>query len=314
VAAPGPMKIAFAGTPEFAAVALDALLRAKHEVTLVLTRPDRPAGRGLKTQPSAVQRLARERGLPLLQPATLKDPAVLRAVTIAAPEAIVVAAYGQLVPPSLLRAAPRGAINVHASLLPRWRGAAPIQRALLAGDAVTGATIMQMDESLDTGSILLQESFAISADDTAGALHDKLAALGAQLLVRTLAEAPAPRPQKESEATYAARIVKAEAEIDWGKTAQQIDRAVRAFNPVPGAQTRLDGTAVKIWRARPERGPPAAAGTVCSAGDDGILVACGTDALRVLELQRAGGRRITAGAFLSGRKLAAGARFGSGSG
>jgi methionyl-tRNA formyltransferase len=308
------MKIAFAGTPEFAAVALDALLRAKHEVTLVLTQPERPAGRGLKTQPSAVQRLARERGLSLLQPATLKDPAVLRAVTVAAPEAIVVAAYGQLVPPSLLRAAPRGAINVHASLLPRWRGAAPIQRALLAGDAVTGATIMQMDESLDTGPILLQESFLISADDTAGALHDKLAALGAQLLVTALAEAPAPRPQNEDQATYAARIVKAEAEIDWGKTAQEIERAVRAFNPAPGAQTRLDGTAVKIWRARPERGPRAATGTVCSAGDDGILVACGTDALRVLELQRAGGRRITAGAFLSGRKLSAGARFGSGSG
>jgi methionyl-tRNA formyltransferase len=308
------MKIAFAGTPEFAAVALDALLRAKHEVTLVLTQPDRPAGRGLKAQPSAVQRLARERGLPLLQPATLKDPAVLDAVTVAAPEAIVVAAYGQLVPPSLLRAAPRGAINVHASLLPRWRGAAPIQRALLAGDAVTGATIMQMDESLDTGPILLQESFPISVDDTAGALHDKLAALGAQLLVTALAEAPAPRPQNEDQATYAARIVKAEAEIDWGKTAQEIERAVRAFNPAPGAQTRLDGTAVKIWRARPERGPRAATGTVCSAGDDGILVACGTDALRVLELQRAGGRRITAGAFLSGRKLSAGARFGSGSG
>jgi methionyl-tRNA formyltransferase len=308
------MKIVFAGTPEFAAIALDALLRARHEVTLVLTQPERPAGRGLKPQPSAVQRLALERALPLLQPATLKESAVLRAVSAADPEAIVVAAYGQLVPGPLLGAAPRGAINVHASLLPRWRGAAPIQRALLAGDAVTGATIMQMDESLDTGPILLREAVPISAGDTAGALHDKLAALGARLLVRALAEAPAPQPQNEGEATYAPRIVKAEAEIDWGKTAHEIDRVVRAFNPAPGAQTQLDGTAVKIWSARPERAARAAPGTVCSADANGIVVACGADALRVLELQRAGGRRIAAGAFLSGHKLAPGARFGNDSG
>jgi methionyl-tRNA formyltransferase len=308
------MKIVFAGTPEFAAVALDALLRANHEVTLVLTQPDRPAGRGLKPQPSSVQRLARERGLSLLQPATLKEPEVLRAVNAASPAALVVAAYGLLVPAPLLSAAPRGAINVHASLLPRWRGAAPIQRALLAGDAMTGATIMQMDESLDTGPVLLQEAVPISSDDTAGALHDKLAKLGAKLLVRALAEAPAPRPQNESEATYAARIGKGEAEIDWRKPAQEIDRLIRAFNPAPGAQTRLDDMALKIWRARPERGPHAAPGTVCAADADGILVACGADALRVLELQRAGGRRIAAGAFLSGRRLAPGARFGNGRG
>src|SRR5262245_49817470 len=243
------MKIVFAGTPEFAEVSLDALLRAEHEVTLVLTQPDRPAGRGLKPQPSAVQRLARGRGLPQLQPATLPEPAVLRAVGAAAPEVIVVAAYGQLVPGPLLSAAPRGAINVHASLLPRWRGAAPIQRALLAGDAVTGATIMQMDESLDTGPILLQEAIPISADDTTGSLHDRIAQVGARLLVRALGEAPVRRAQDEGEATYAGRIVKGEAEITWDNAALDIDRAVRAFNPSPGARTQCEGTTVKIWRA-----------------------------------------------------------------
>jgi methionyl-tRNA formyltransferase len=305
------MKIVFAGTPEFAAVSLDALLQAGHEVTLVLTQPDRPAGRGLKSQPSAVQRLARARGLALLQPPALKDPALLRAVIAARPEALVVAAYGLLVPGPLLKAAPRGAINVHASLLPRWRGAAPIQRALLAGDAATGATIMQMEETLDTGPILLQEALPIAPEDTAGSLHDKLAALGARLLIRALAETPAPRPQNEREATYAARIAKGEAEIDWARTAQEIERQVRAFDPVPGAQTRLEDVALKVWRARPERGPAAAPGTVCSADAGGILVACGRDALRIFELQRAGGRRMSADPFLAGFKLPTGARFGA---
>jgi methionyl-tRNA formyltransferase len=306
------MKIVFAGTPAFAAVSLDALLHAGHDVTLVVTQPDRPAGRGLKAQPSAVHRLARERGLALLQPAALKDPAVLQAVTARAPEALVVAAYGRILPGPLLRAAPRGAINVHASLLPRWRGAAPIQRALLAGDAVIGATIMQMEESLDTGPILLQAKLPISAEDTAGALHDKLAVLGAELLLRALAETPAARPQNEAEATYAARIDNSEAEIDWGRSAQEIDRQVRAFNPAPGARTRIDDVALKIWRARPEPAAPAAPGTVCAAGGGGIVVACGSGAVRILELQRAGGKRIGADAFLAGFKLAAGARFGRG--
>jgi methionyl-tRNA formyltransferase len=306
------MKIAFAGTPAFAAVSLDALLRARHDVTLVLTQPDRPAGRGLKARPSAVHRLARERGLAVLQPAALKEPAVLQAVTARAPEALVVVAYGRILPGTLLRAAPRGALNVHASLLPRWRGAAPIQRALLAGDTVTGATIMQMEESLDTGPILLQAQLPISAEDTAGALHDKLAALGAELLLRALAEALPARPQNEAEATYAARIDTSEAEIDWGRSAQEIDRQVRAFNPAPGARTRLDGVALKIWRARPEPAAPATPGTMCAAAAGGIVVACGSGGLRILELQRAGGKRIGAEAFLAGFKLAAGARFGRG--
>lgn len=308
------MKIVFAGTPEFAAASLEALLRARHEVALVLTQPDRPAGRGLNPQPPAVKRLAREHGLSVLQPVTLKDPAVLRAVAAARADVMVVVAYGLLVPGSLLNVAPRGALNVHPSLLPRWRGAAPIQRALLAGDTQTGVTIMRMDEGLDTGPVLLQEALPILPDDTGGSLHDKLAALGARLLLRALAEAPPPRAQDEREATYAARIAKGEAEIDWGRSAQELERQVRAFDPVPGAQTRLDGVALKIWRALPERGPSAAPGTVCSADAGGIVVACGTGALRILELQRAGAKRMGAGAFLTGFKLERGARCGGGRG
>jgi methionyl-tRNA formyltransferase len=305
------MKLVFAGTPEFAAVSLRALLAARHEVTLVLTQPDRPAGRGLKSQPSAVKRLALEHRLDTLQPATLKDPAAQGAVAQARPEAIVVAAYGLLLPPALLALPGRGCINVHASLLPRWRGAAPIQRALLAGDASTGITIMQMDEGLDTGAILMQEAFAIAPADTTGSLHDRLAALGGRLLVKTLASNPAPRPQDAAGATYAARIGRDDAQIDWRKPAADIERQVRAFDPAPGAQTRCDGVTLKIWRARVEPGIAGAAGVVSAAGPDGIVVACGRDALRITELQRAGGKRLPAQAFLSGFKLAPGARLGA---
>ena len=305
------MKLVFAGTPEFAAVSLEALLRASHEVTLVLTRPDRPAGRGLKAQPLAVKQLALDRGLPLLQPAALENPATLNAIAAARPVVVVVAAYGLILPPALLALPPRGCLNVHASLLPRWRGAAPIQRALLAGDSTTGITIMQMDHGLDTGPILLQEAIAISPDDTAGTLHDKLATLGARLLVRALEASPAPKPQDGGIATYATRIGRGEAEIDWRNTAAEIERQVRAFDPVPGAQTRHKGMALKIWRVRIEHGVSAAPGTVCAAGSGGIVVACGSDGLLITELQRAGGKRLAARAFLSGFRLARGARFGS---
>jgi methionyl-tRNA formyltransferase len=305
------LKLVFAGTPEFAAVSLEALLRASHEVTLVLTRPDQPAGRGLKAQPLAVKQLALDRGLPLLQPAALEDPATLNAIAAARPVVVVVAAYGLILPPALLALPPRGCLNVHASLLPRWRGAAPIQRALLAGDSTTGITIMQMDHGLDTGPILLQEAIAISPDDTAGTLHDKLATLGARLLVRALEASPAPKPQDGGIATYATRIGRGEAEIDWRNTAAEIERQVRAFDPVPGAQTRHEGMALKIWRARIEHGVSAAPGTVCAAESGGIVVACGSDGLLITELQRAGGKRLAARAFLSGFRLARGARFGS---
>ena len=305
------MKLVFAGTPEFAAVSLKGLLQAGHEVALVLSRPDRPAGRGLKAQPSTVKQLALDRGLPLLQPAALEDPATLSAIAAARPAAVVVAAYGLILPPALLALPPRGCLNVHASLLPRWRGAAPIQRALLAGDSTTGITIMQMDQGLDTVPILLQEAIAISPDDTAGTLHDKLAMLGARLLVRALETPPVPRPQEGDVATYAARVTRGEAEIDWRNTAAEIERQVRAFDPIPGAQTRHGGVALKVWCARIERGLSAAPGTVCAAEPGGIVVACGSDGLRITELQRAGGKRLAAHAFLSGFRLARGARFGS---
>ena len=304
------MKIVFAGTPEFAAVALEALLAAGHDVALVLTQPDRPAGRGLKSLPSAVKQLAQRRGLALVQPAKLKaDHATLAAIAAAQPEAMVVVAYGLLIPAPLLALPRRGCLNVHASLLPRWRGAAPIQRALLAGDAATGITIMQMDEGLDTGPVLLQEALPIAATDTSGTLHDKLAALGAALLVRALASSLKPHPQASDGATYAARIAKGEAEIDWRRPAAEIERQVRAFDPLPGAQAHFSGAPLKIWQARVERGVSAAPGTVCAADAQGIVVACGADALRVTELQRAGGKRLPAGIFLSGTKLARGARL-----
>jgi methionyl-tRNA formyltransferase len=308
------MRIAFAGTPEFAAVSLEALLAARHEVTLVLTQPDRPAGRGLTPQHSAAKRLAERRGLRVMQPPTLNSADVLAAVTAAAPEAIVVAAYGLILPGALLRLPPRGCLNVHASLLPRWRGAAPIQRALLAGDAVTGVTIMQMDEGLDTGPILLQEAIPIAVDDTAGTLHDKLAALGAELIVRALESAPGPRPQGESGVTYAARVGKRDAEIDWRQPAVSIERQVRAFNPAPGAQTQIGGVVLKIWRARAGTGVAGEPGKICAADAAGVMIACGSDALRVTELQRAGGKRLPARTFLSGFKLTPGMRFGSGDG
>ena len=305
------MKLVFAGTPAFAAISLAALVRAGHDVSLVLTQPDRPAGRGLKPQHSAVKQFALERGLPILQPATLDDAGTVAAIAAARPEALIVAAYGLIVPAPLLALPPRGSLNVHASLLPRWRGAAPIQRALLAGDRVTGITIMQMDEGLDTGPVLLREEIAIAPDDTAGSLHDKLAALGARLLVRALETHPAPVAQDTTGVTYASRITRSEAEIDWRDAAQEIELRIRAFDPVPGAQTRHDRVMLKIWRAAAESGVHAAPGTVCSAGPDGIVVACGSGVLRITELQRAGGKRLAARAFLAGSRLASGARLGS---
>ena len=314
------MKLVFAGTPEFAAAALAALLDAGHEIALVLTQPDRPAGRGLKLQPSAVKLLAQARELPLRQPAVL-DGLVHAAVSEVRPAAMIVAAYGLIVPAALLQLPPRGCLNVHASLLPRWRGAAPIQRAILAGDARTGITIMQMDAGLDTGPILLQEGLSIAADETAGTLHDKLAALGAGLIVRALATRPDPQPQDESRATYARKLRREEADIDWERPAGEIERQVRAFDPVPGAQTLVGGGVVKIRRARVEPGVVGAPGTVCACEPSGILVACGRDGLRVTELQRAGGKRLAAGEFLAGFRVAAGgfalapgSRLGTGNG
>ena len=209
----------------------------------MLTQPDRPAGRGLQPLTSAVKRLAQELAIPVQQPATLKDPAVAAELTRIGPRVIVVAAYGLIVPPDVLAMPPLGCINIHASLLPRWRGAAPIQRAILAGDAETGISIMQMDAGLDTGPVLLEEAIEIAQEDTAQTLHDRLAALGGRLIVRALEEPCPPQPQDEARATYAAKIDKREAQIDWREPADLIERKVRAFNPVPGAATRMAASA-----------------------------------------------------------------------
>lgn len=306
------MRLIFAGTPQFAARALAALAQAGHDIALVLTQPDRPAGRGMKFAPSAVKALAQERGLTVYQPAGLKDEETLARLRSIGADAMVVAAYGLILPEALLALPRLGAINIHASLLPRWRGAAPIQRAVLAGDAFTGISIMQMDRGLDTGPLLAQESMPIDAEDTSARLHDKLADLGARLIVATLPRLARgelrAEPQAAAGASYAAKITKAEAEIDWSEAAPVIERKVRAFNPLPGATTRIRGVGLKIWRAG-VHAAEAAPGTILEAGASGIVVACGAKALCVQELQRAGGKKLSAAQFLAGFPLAAGERL-----
>jgi methionyl-tRNA formyltransferase len=304
------MKIIFAGTPEFAATALEALHAAGHDIPLVLTQPDRPAGRGLRNVPSAVKKLAATLGLPVEQPQTLKTPETTARLAAIAPEAMVVAAYGLIVPRPILELPRRGCINIHASLLPRWRGAAPIQRALLAGDRETGITIMQMDEGLDTGPMLLRETIPISDEDTAQTLHDRLAALGARLILRALRESPPPQPQDPTEATYASKIDKREALIDWSEPAGANARKVRAFNPVPGATTTYRDLPLKIWRAALAPGRSGEPGRVCGVDAGGITVASGDAAVKITELQRAGGKRLPAAAFLAGCPIEPGERFG----
>lgn len=291
-------------------MALEALLQAGHEIVLVLTQPDRPSGRGLQPRASAVKQLALSQQLPVLQPVTLRDPALATSLAALHAEVMVVAAYGLLLPETILKLPPRGCLNIHASLLPRWRGAAPIQRAILAGDSETGVTIMQMDAGLDTGAMLLAEKMPIMATDTAQTLHDKLAALGGQLIIRALHEAPPPVNQDAARATHAAKISKAEALIDWNQPAADIDRLVRAFNPAPGAVTSWHGQNLKIWRSTVIPATGAEAGTVIHAEPEGIDVMTGAGALRLLELQRAGGKRLAPQAFLAGVALKPGERFG----
>lgn len=259
-----------------------------------------------------MKQLAQARQLPLSQPATLKDDALIAQLADLQPEVMVVAAYGLMIPPVLLQLPLRGCLNIHASLLPRWRGAAPIQRAILAGDRETGVTIMQMDAGLDTGAMLLTQAVTIAADDTAQTLHDKLAVTGAQLLLRTLQEQPLPVPQDSANASYAAKISKAEAHIDWTRPAVEIDRLIRAFNPAPGAYTTWNGQVLKIWRAEPAADTAVfgtLAGTVVQADTNGVVVATGAGAIRLLELQRAGGKRLAPRQFLAGTPIDAGTRF-----
>jgi methionyl-tRNA formyltransferase len=306
------LRLAFAGTPPFAATALAGILDAGYEVSLVLTQPDRPQGRGLRPTPSAVKALAVEHGLPVLQPATLKGlpmPPIKNAVDV-----LVVAAYGLILPQAMLDWPRRGAINLHASLLPRWRGAAPIQHALLAGDKETGISIMQMDAGLDTGPVIARAIVPVAPRDTGGALTVRLAAAGAAAIVQTLAALEASgslasKPQDAAAATYAGKIGRAQAAIRWNDDAATIDRVVRAFNPTPGAFATLDGATIKIWTAEPTWGSFGTAGAIVSADANGLLVACGRGALLVRELQRAGGKRLAAAAFLAGHPIGAGAAF-----
>ena len=279
---------------------------------LVVTQPDRPAGRGLRPVPGAVKRLALARGLELFQPESLKSADALSRLGAARADALVVAAYGLLLPQAALDLAPLGALNIHASLLPRWRGAAPIQRALLSGDRETGISIMRMDSGLDTGPVLARSTVAIAPDDDAGTLHDKLAALGAQQIAEVLAALPdgkvRPIPQPKEGVTYAGKIGKHDTWLDWSRPAIELERAVRAFRPSPGATTRLADEPLKVWRAHVARST-GAPGALLEAGD-ALVVACGDEALAIEELQRSGGRRMTAAEFLRGRALRPGARFG----
>jgi len=311
------MRVGFAGTPDFAALALEAILAAGFELPLVLTQPDRPKGRGLRAESSPVKRLAETRGLPVLQPATLKTDEA-RAPLLAVPlDVLVVAAYGLILPQAVLSWPRHGCINIHASLLPRWRGAAPIQRAIAAGDEVTGVTIMQMDAGLDTGAMIESARVPIGPRETAGTLHGKLAAAGARSIVAVLTRlardgALDRTPQPATGATYASKVERTDAAIDWSAASEAIDRQVRAFDPVPGAATVLGDLGVKVWCAEPITfTTAAAAGTIVCAGKEGIDVACGHGVLRLREVQPANGKRMSAAAFAAGRGVVAGTRLGA---
>jgi len=305
------MKLIFAGTPEFAAQALAALIAAGHEIALVLTQPDRPAGRGMKLKPSPVKALALEHGLRVEQPLSLKNDEAQAMLADIGAELMVVAAYGLILPRAVLEIPARGCLNIHASLLPRWRGAAPIQRAIEAGDAETGITIMQMDVGLDTGDMLSIHPVAIAADETGASLHDKLAETGAHAIVDTLAKLDGLTPvqQPEEGVTYAQKLAKAEAQLDWNQSAEELARRIRAFNPVPGAATLLAGEPLKLWLAEAVAGQ-GEPGTVLAADADGVVVAAGSGAVRISALQAPGGKRLAARDFVAGRPALVGTRLG----
>lgn len=316
------LRVIFAGTPEFAADALAQILAAGHTVPLVLTQPDRPAGRGMKLQASAVKQLAVQHNIPVAQPKSLRldgkypdeAAAAQAAIADAKADVMVVAAYGLILPQWTLDAPRLGCLNIHASLLPRWRGAAPIHRAIEAGDAQTGVVIMQMDAGLDTGDMLLSDVLDIAPDDTTASLHDRLADMGGALVVRALADAQAGRlhavKQPEAGITYAHKIEKTEAAVNWQQSADTIGRRVRAFNPFPAASAQLGTDIIKLWRATVENtAHNKPAGTVISADEHGVRVACGEGVLCVTELQRAGGKRLNAADFLRGFPIVAGQCF-----
>ena len=306
-------RIIFAGSPEFAVPTLNALLNSGHEVVAVLTQPDRPSGRGRTLRPGPVKVVAAAAGLPVLQPVSLKDPAVQERLRDLAPDLMVVVAYGMLLPESVLAIPPAGCINVHASLLPRWRGASPIQSAILAGDTETGVSIMQMDAGLDTGPVYCAEKLTIGAHETAGELHERLAILGARLLARTLdpilGRKLVPVAQPAEGVTYAGRINKSDGQIDWAKSAVEIDRSIRAYNPWPVAQTSLAGEQLRCWSSRvADAGPNGGAqisapGAVLEVNDAGIAVQTGRGVLVLTEVQAPGRKRIAAFDFARAHSL-----------
>ncbi len=294
-------RVIFAGTPEFALASLKALVDAGMPPVAVLTQPDRPAGRGRKLSPGPVKRYAVDQGLEVMQPATLRDPEVVQALAALDADVMVVAAYGLLLPQVVLDVPRHGCLNVHASLLPRWRGAAPIQAAILAGDAETGICLMQMEAGLDTGPVYASASLSIKPEATAGEVHDELAALGGRLLAEQLAGIlagdVAAIPQDDALSTYAPKIRPADAVIDWNRPADELHRLVRAYNPVPGARFEFHDETIKCWRARTTATSGAPPGKILAAGPEGIEVACGSGSLKLTELQRPGRKPVTAAEF-----------------
>ena len=311
------MKIIFAGTPDFAVPALAALIQAGHEIVMVLTQPDRPAGRGMKLKASPVKVLAEQHGLPVFQPESLKPAEVQAQIAAVGADVMIVAAYGLIIPTAVLNMPAHGCYNIHASLLPRWRGAAPIHRSILAGDTETGVTIMEVVPALDAGAMVSKGTVPITGSDTTQSLHDALSRTGADLMVQAMAELAMngvlpSTPQDESLVTYAHKLEKAEAAIDWHKSAGEISRQIRAFNPFPVAQSKLKGEVCRIWMATEQAGGSnpanAAPGTVLDV-HDGITVACGQGCINITELQAPGGKRLHAAAFVQGHHLKAGDIF-----
>src|SRR5450830_1425758 len=311
------LKIIFAGTPEFAVPALAALIDAGHHISMVLTQPDRPAGRGMKLKASPVKILALQHNIPVFQPETLKDPAAQAQIGEVQADVMIVAAYGLIIPTIVLQMPKLGCFNIHASLLPRWRGAAPIQRSLLAGDSETGVTIMEVVPALDAGAMISHASLPITERDTAQTLHDGLSTLGAALMVQamqTLAQQGKleSTPQDESLVTYAAKLQKTEADIDWSESASALSRKIRAFNPFPVAQTKLNGEVCRLWMATESTSQTAVkvpAGEVVAIGDF-IVVACGEGLINIEELQMPGGKRLSAKDFIRGHAISVGQKFG----
>lgn len=321
------LRVVFAGTPEFAAQALAAIHAAGFPVPLVLTQPDRPAGRGMKLSPSAVKRFAEAHGLPVAQPTSLRlngkyadEAAAATALLQNTPhDVMVVAAYGLILPQGVLDLPKHGCINIHASLLPRWRGAAPIHRAIESGDSESGVTLMQMDAGLDTGAMISTVVVPIASTDSTALLHDRLATAGAAQIVAALTQLEAEGhlasvPQPQEGVTYAEKIAKSEAAIDWQRSAQQLARQIRAFDPFPGAVSQLDGATVKLWAADAlPTSDAASAGTILSVGADGVTIACGEGILKLTECQKPGGKRLPVREFLAGFPLQPGQRFTSAS-